>query len=372
LATVPTESLTELFTRWLRAWTARDIAALIDMYADDCTVETPTMGTLHGRQALEEAERKLFANFQDIRFEDTELMVADNRLVVTATVTGTDILGNLTRPGTALRFPAVLLWTTENGRIVKEHRLWDFSGFVLQRVERELNDAAEIQRLLLPPGGLTGDGFEVAASSIPARTIGGDFFDYFEVAGGGFAFTLGDITGKGPSAALLASSVLAILATGGHTAHPGVALEAANRAMLRRAVPGKFATLVFATLSKDGRLTYSNAGHNPPLLVGRNGAQWLRTGGTFVGVFERAQFEEETLQLQAGDRLVVYSDGITEARNTEDAEFGEERLVSCVDANREQAPAALVRSILETVQQFSSGTRQGDDLTVLVLSCSRT
>ena len=368
---MPTESLPDLFTRWLRAWESRDIAALIDIYADNCTVETPTMGTLNGRQALEEAERKLLANFQDIRFEDTEVMVAGNRLVVTATVTGTDVSGSLTRPGTALRFPAVLLWTTEHGRIVKEHRLWDFSGFVLQRVERELNDAAEVQRLLLPPGGLTGDGFEVAASSIPARTIGGDFFDYFEIPGGGFAFTLGDITGKGPSAALLASSVLALLAAGGHTAHPGAALEATNLAMLRRAIPGKFATVVFATLSKDGRLTYSNAGHNPPVLVGQNGVQWLRTGGTFVGVFERAQFEEETLQLQKGDRLIVYSDGITEARNTEDDEFGEERLLSCVEANREQAPAALVKSILETVQQFSSGTRQGDDLTVLVLSCDR-
>jgi ketosteroid isomerase-like protein len=368
---VPTESLSELFTRWLRAWAARDIAALIDIYADNCTVETPTMGILNGRQALEEAERKLFSNFQDISFEDTELIIAGNRLVVTATVTGTDLNGTLTRQGTPIRFPAILLWTTENGRIVRERRLWDFSGFVLQRVERELNDAAEVQRLLLPPGGFTGDGFEVAASSIPARTIGGDFFDYFELPDGGFAFALGDISGKGPSAALLASSVLAILAAGGHTAHPGVALEAANRAMLRRAVPGKFATVVFATLSKDGRLTYSNAGHNPPLLLGRTGAQWLRTGGMFAGVFEHAQFEEETVQLQAGDRLVVYSDGITEARNTENAEFGEDRLLTSVEAHREQAPAALVRSILETVREFSSGTGQGDDLTVLVLSCTR-
>jgi sigma-B regulation protein RsbU (phosphoserine phosphatase) len=326
------------------------------------------MGTLTGKPAFEEAERKHFDNFQDIHFEDPELIAAGDRLVVTATVTGTDANGVLTRQGAPFQFPAIILWTTENGRIVRERRLWDFSRFVLQRVERELNDAAEVQRLLLPPGGLTGDGFEVAASSIPARTIGGDFFDYFEAPGGGFAFALGDISGKGPSAALLASSVLAILATGPHTANPGVALDAANRAMLRRAVPGKFATVVFASLSKDGRLTYSNAGHNPPLLLGRNGPQWLKTGGMFVGMFEQAQFEEETLQLEAGDRLVVFSDGITEARNTADVEFGEERLLSCVEANRTQAPPELVKSILETVRQFSIGTRQGDDLTVLVLA----
>jgi ketosteroid isomerase-like protein len=343
MAAVPTESLPEFFARWLRTWVARDIPALLDFYADDCTVETPTMGTINGKQALEDAEKKLFINFHDIGFVDTELMAAGNRLVVTATVTGTDLHGTLTRPGAAIRFPAVLIWTTEHGRIIRERRLWDFSGFVLQRVERELNDAAEVQRLLLPPGGFTGDGFEVAASSVPARTIGGDFFDYFQA----------------PNEA-----------TGPHTAKPGVALDATNRAMLRRAVPGKFATVVFATLSKDLRLTYSNAGHNPPLLLGRNGAQWLKTGGTFAGMFEGAQFEEETLQLHAGDRLVVYSDGITEARNTEGIEFGEERLLSCVEANREQAPPRLVRSVLDAVQQFATGTRQGDDLTVLVLSCT--
>ena len=338
------------------------------LYAEDCVVETPIYGTVKGKEALEQVDRKVFADYPDIHLEHTELIVNEDRLVVSTTVTGTDARGTLGRQGAPLRFPAVLLWSVHNGRIVTERRLWDFSGFLLQRVERELNDAAEVQRLLLPPGGFSGAGFEVAAASIPARTIGGDFFDYFSLPDAGFAFALGDISGKGPSAALLASSLLAILSAGRQSNSPGAALNEANQAMLRRAIPGRFATVVFANLAEDGRLTYSNAGHNPPLLLGQRGAQWLRTGGTFVGVFGHAQFEEETLQLQPGDRLVVYSDGITEARNTDDAEFGEERLLSCVEANRRQAPADLVQSVLATVQQFSSGTPQGDDLTVLVLA----
>lgn len=365
---MPTDSPADLFNRWHQAWSARDIEAAMALYADDCVVETPTYGTVQGKAALEEVDRRVFADFPDIHLEDLQLIVDEHRLVVSAIVTGTDVRGTLGREGASLRFPAVLLWSIHNSRIVKERRLWDFSGFLLHRVERELSDAAEVQRLLLPPGGFTGNGFEVAASSIPARTIGGDFFDYFALPDDGFAFALGDISGKGPSAALLASSLLAILSAGRQSNRPGAALEQANHAMLRRAVPGKFATVVFATYSKDGRLTYSNAGHNPPLLIGDGGVQWLRTGGTFVGVFGHAAFDEETLQLQPGDRLVVYSDGITEARNIDDAEFGEERLLSCVEAHRTQAPAELVASILETVRQFSSGTRQGDDLTVLVFA----
>src|SRR5262245_41901967 len=106
----------------------------MDVYADDCTVETPTMGTLVGKEALKEAEQRLFTFFQDIAFESTEVIAASDRLVATSIVTGTDTYGGLAGPGKPLRFPAVLLWTVQNGRVVKERRLWDFSGFLFQRV----------------------------------------------------------------------------------------------------------------------------------------------------------------------------------------------------------------------------------------------
>ena len=105
----------------------------------------------------------------------------------------------------------------------------------------------------------------------------------------------------------------------------------ANQSMLRRPVPARYATVFYASITPDGRLTYSNAGHLPPLLIGRSGRRWLDRGGMVVGLFELAAFEEETVQLQEGDRLIVFSDGVTEAVNTKGEEFGDERLAVCVE-----------------------------------------
>jgi phosphoserine phosphatase RsbU/P len=121
-------------------------------------------------------------------------------------------------------------------------------------------------------------------------------------------------------------------------------------------------------VSFDGRLTYCNAGHNPPLLFGPNGfRRRLATGGLIIGAFQQATFEEEQLQLDPGDTLVVFSDGVSEAMNVEGEQFGEERLVSCVQNNRELPPGNLLECILETVQQFRADSEQSDDLTVFIL-----
>jgi sigma-B regulation protein RsbU (phosphoserine phosphatase) len=144
-----------------------------------------------------------------------------------------------------------------------------------------------------------------------------------------------------------------------------------NAALLRRAIDSRFATLWYAMLSGDGGLTYCNAGHNPPLLFGRNGLRCrLGTGGPIVGAFHSATFEEETLQLNPGDTLVVFSDGVPEAMNGDGEEFGEERLVSCLEANREMPSARLLECVLDTVQQFRADAVQSDDLTILILRYS--
>jgi phosphoserine phosphatase RsbU/P len=114
-------------------------------------------------------------------------------------------------------------------------------------------------------------------------------------------------------------------------------------------------------------IEYCNAGHNPPLLIGKCGFRRLDKGGLIVGVFEHATFEEETVQLDPGDTLIVFSDGISEALNPDGDEFGEERLVSCMETNRELPSAILLECVLETVQQFRGDAAQNDDLTLLVL-----
>jgi sigma-B regulation protein RsbU (phosphoserine phosphatase) len=141
----------------------------------------------------------------------------------------------------------------------------------------------------------------------------------------------------------------------------------ANDALLRRAVEARFATAIYAMLDRRGRLTYCNAGHNPPLLVNRSGVRRLDWGGMIVGAFEHATFEDDTQQLWPGDVLVAYSDGVTEARDSSGDEFGEERLLSCVQVNCTRSPVEIMESLLSSVHQFSAGTAQSDDITMLVL-----
>ena len=236
------------------------------------------------------------------------------------------------------------------------------------RIERELQLAAEIQRALLPDALQSGPHFDVAAASIPCRSIGGDFFDYFNLAGDQFAFTLGDVAGKGPPAALLTAMIQgAFAAQVTSTDSPAALMAHINRTLIRRAIQSRFVTVMYGVLAPDGRLTYSNAGHNPPMLVGKSGVRRLETGGLILGLFPHATYEEEALQLEDGDTLVVFSDGVTEALNAAGDEFGEERLLPCIEAHRGSTPEVLLDRILATVRTFAASAAQNDDVTALVL-----
>lgn len=151
---------------------------------------------------------------------------------------------------------------------------------------------------------------------------------------------------------------------------PAETVRRVNESLVRRAAHARFATMLYGVLSCDGRLSYCNAGHNAPFLIGRRGLVRLEKGGLIVGVFTGATFEEETLQLDPGDTLVMFSDGISEAFNPCGDEFGEERLLECVTTHQELAPSSLLECVLDTVRQFADGAQQSDDLTLLVLRYS--
>ena len=148
---------------------------------------------------------------------------------------------------------------------------------------------------------------------------------------------------------------------------PAETLRRVNHAMLRRAIPSRFATVTYGCISSGGRLTYCNAGHNPPVKVGRGGRRRLVKGGLPLGMFHESGFEEETVQLDCGDVVVAFTDGITEALCPDGTEFGEERLLSCVESHLDLTAAALVDRVLEAVRQFAGAAAQSDDLTVVVL-----
>jgi serine phosphatase RsbU (regulator of sigma subunit) len=236
------------------------------------------------------------------------------------------------------------------------------------RLEHELQLAAEIQRSLLPDALQQGPYFEVVAASMPCRAIGGDFFDYYNLSGGGFAFTLGDVAGKGPSAALLTAVVQgAFAAQVTSTVSPAALMAHTNLTLIRRSTQARFVTVTYSVLEPDGRLCYSNAGHGPPLLIGRDGLRQLDKGGLILGLFPNAHYEEETIQLHEGDTLVMFSDGVTEAMNAAGDEFGEQRLIDCIEAHRSDKPAELLDAILAAVRDFAADAVQNDDVTALVL-----
>jgi serine phosphatase RsbU (regulator of sigma subunit) len=237
------------------------------------------------------------------------------------------------------------------------------------RVEHEIRTAAAIQQALLPGERPVSARFEAAGASLPSRTIAGDFLDYFEVPGDRLAFVLGDVSGKGPPAAILAAAIQGMFSSVAESDEsPAEALRRINGALVRRAVESRFATVFHGLLAPDGRMVTCNAGHNPPLLLRHDGTtQWITTGGLLVGVFEQAQFEEESFALAPGDALVLFSDGVTEAQSASGEMYGEDRLLALLKGATAKSATEIVNHVLDDVRVFSDGAAQADDITVLVV-----
>jgi sigma-B regulation protein RsbU (phosphoserine phosphatase) len=236
------------------------------------------------------------------------------------------------------------------------------------RTDHDLKIAAEIQRNMLPEPVFEIGTVDLAAESIPCRTVGGDFYDYLEIGERGLGFALGDVAGKGPPAALLAAAVQSnFVALAPVSSEPAETMARVNKALLRRAIDARFATMFYGAVTADGRLSYCNAGQEPPLVVGRNAVSWLETGGPVLGLLSIATYEFETVVLEPGDLVIVCSDGVTEARNRHGDEFGRDRLVDAVRGRHGAKPETVLEHLISAVKLFSEGTAQADDVTALVL-----
>ena len=236
------------------------------------------------------------------------------------------------------------------------------------KLDQEMRIAAEIQQALLPRAAPTAKYFEAAAAMEACRSIGGDFFDYVDFPDGSFGFALGDVAGKGPPAALLGAMLQGMFSTQAYTADgPAEAIARVNQALFRRAVEARFVTLLYGVLQPDGHLTYCNAGHNPPFLVGPSGVRRLETGGLIVGLFGGAEFEQETLQLKPDDMLVVFTDGASEALSKDGEEYGDDRILEAIRANQEVSTQAMLEAVFESVREFTVGAEQNDDITAMVV-----
>jgi serine phosphatase RsbU (regulator of sigma subunit) len=244
------------------------------------------------------------------------------------------------------------------------------------RMEQELSIAAEMQQALLPPRRRQGPGFEAVGAMIPCRAIGGDFFDYLELPDGRVGFVLCDVSGKGPSAALMTAMIQGIFRAQAEDGHgPATTMTRVNRVLCHRAIASRYATGFYGVLGPDGRFVSSNAGHNPPVVVRRDGTvHRLEKGGPPLGlfplgVFPASTFEEEELTLMPGDTLLLFTDGLSEAENSDLEQFGEDRLVQSMAVERSTAPDVLLEYLLAAVREFAGNQPQSDDITALIIRC---
>jgi CHASE2 domain-containing sensor protein len=236
--------------------------------------------------------------------------------------------------------------------------------------EQELAVARRIQQDLLPRNVLAVSNIEVLGANKPCFEVGGDYFDYFSMADGRVALAIADVAGKGVPAALLMSNLQAILraecARG--TDVPQVPTQANRQLMESLGGNSKFVTFFYGALDPLARrLSYSNAGHNPPLVVRAGGTiEELSTGGLILGVFPMAEYEQGVVDLLSGDLVVLFTDGVTEAESRHGL-YSDERLQELVLRERGRSAHEIAQLILDDVDRFSHGRHQTDDVTVVVV-----
>lgn len=250
----------------------------------------------------------------------------------------------------------------ENARLLEEERQ-------KQRIEEELQIAREIQTNLLPRSLPTEGWFRAAGSSIPSRQVGGDYFDVRALGADRWSAVVADVSGKGVSSALLASLVQGafVMVAEGFLEMDGM-MSRINRFLLERTEGEKYATLFYCTLDRSGRLRYANAGHCAPILVRKNGSfERLGTTGMPVGMLEMATFGVEETHLSSGDKVVAFSDGLSEAQNEEGQFFDSHGLRETIRAQAGESCGRMHDALRQAVESFTGGADQSDDLTILVL-----
>lgn len=248
-----------------------------------------------------------------------------------------------------------------------------------ERLEREMQLAADIQRRILPRGAPEVPGYDLVGWNRPARQIGGDYYDLFQRQDGRVGLVVGDVSGKGMPAALMVSTLHSALHLLLDQVGVGPALlEMLNRHVFESSTSNKFITLLLAELEPaSGRLTYLNAGHNPALLLRHCASvgdaadevrvEELGASGLPIGVLSGSRFLARGVTLEPGDLLCIYSDGITEAEAPDDEEFGTARLLALLREHRRSPLPELLEAIQTATGSFSAGLPQGDDQTLVLL-----
>jgi serine phosphatase RsbU (regulator of sigma subunit) len=242
------------------------------------------------------------------------------------------------------------------------------------QIRAELDVARALQMAILPATFPAKAGCDSAARMIPATTMGGDFYDFIELPDGRIGLVMADVSGKGvPAAFFMAVARTSLRDLAANHATPGACLAQANQVLCSQNPLELFVTMFYCILEPvTGVLCYANGGHNPPYLRRADGSVEALRGaaGLMLGVMPGVEFPEHVVQLRPGDRLVLYTDGVTEAFNPADEAYGEQRLVAEIQAHGAGPAAALVERICHAIGAFAGAAPQSDDITLVVLSCN--
>ncbi len=320
------------------------------------------------RESVRSLDLRAIACIPLRRFQMNEFMDATTVLkrdVIGVLYVDSHVIGG-TLTETSLRLLESLAFeatkSLENVRLMQEEH-------EKKQLEQELGMARQVQVALSPTAFIQPEHFEVSAHSIPSRYVGGDFYDLITLKDGRSVLALADVSGKGIAAALLAAMAQGALQAqfAGNMPLPEV-VASLNKVLVQRSASNNFITLFCAVLDRDGQFTYINAGHNLPILARENGqTEMLTTKSVVLGAFDFVEYNPRETRLVSGDVVVIYTDGVTEAVNTNNEMFGDERLENLVRENVNLSADEIKKKILDEVLSFTRGLPQGDDITMIVL-----
>ena len=373
-----------LVRRFMEARAKADLNAIEEMMAPNFISHGFIRGQQPGREGLKRWIAEIAATFSNRR-RFIEDQVAEGEKVVTrytlrATHDRRELMG-VAPTGREVSYKAIVIHRISGGKIAEEWGLTTSESELMgqrleqERIERELIEqelglARSIQQASLPKEVPRLEGWQISPYYQPAREVGGDFYDFFDLEDGRVVVVVGDATGKGMPAALIAeatSNMLRAVAQALGSSSPGGVLSRVNETLLARIPSNMFVTCFYAILDpKSGSLSYANAGHDLPYLWQSGEAQELRARGMPLGLMPGMDYEEKEIPLQADEAALFYSDGLVEAHDPKGEMFGFPRLRELVAEHGEKR--SLGDFLLEKLYTFTGeGWEQEDDITLLTL-----
>jgi predicted ester cyclase len=382
---VSAEENMALVRRFFEAQGEGDLDTLDEILAQDFVDRSLLPSEDPDREGYKASVAEDHAAFSELRYIVEDQVATDDKVVSRLTIRRIHDRGEfvgIAPTGEEYEATGIVIHRIAGGRIVEE---WSegsgILGLTQQRLEQEISEreqveqellvARRIQQASLPKEIPALQGWEIAPHYQPAREVGGDFYDFFELENGHFGLVVGDATGKGMPAALVMATTCGMLrAVAQSSISPGEVLGRVNEALSARIPPNMFVTCFYALLDPEtGRLSYANAGHDLPYLRRGNDAEQLAARGMPLGLMSGVEYEEGHDFLREGDGILFYSDGLVEAHNRHREMFGSPRLRRLIMEHDEER--ALSEVLLEELYTFTGeGWEQEDDITLLTLRSS--